>query len=235
MATRSPNIRYREHLFYTSLAALFTLTVFVGFSRTYYVKGLFGTPRLSWLAHLHGVVFTLWVLFFLLQTALVATHRISLHRRSGWIGAWFAIGIVALGTVMAMHSVRLGYASGRPNMPLLLLGSIFDMGLFCIFFAAALFLRSNTELHKRLMILAMLGLIIPAIARLPIPSSAIPWVILGFSLLTVLYDALFLRRAYLVNIAGVLLINMSSPLRFIIVDTPRWQRFAHWITHSPLF
>ena len=37
MATRSANIRYREHLFYTSLAAVFTLTVFVGFSRTYYV------------------------------------------------------------------------------------------------------------------------------------------------------------------------------------------------------
>jgi hypothetical protein len=235
MATRSVNIRYREHLFYTSLAAVFTLTVFVGFSRTYYVKGFFGTPRLSWLAHLHGVVFTLWVLFFLWQTALVATRRISLHRRSGWIGAWFAVGIVTLGAVMAMHSVRLGYASGRPNMPLLLVGSIFDMSLFCVFFAAGLHFRSNTELHKRLMILAMLSLIIPAIARLPIPPGAIAWVIFGLSLSTVLYDALFLRRAYVVNITGVVLINIASPLRFIVAHSPIWQKFAHGITRSPLF
>jgi hypothetical protein len=132
---------------------------------------------------------------------------------------------------MAMHFVRLGYASGRPNMPLLLVSSIFDMSLFCVFFAAGLYFRSNTELHKRLMILAMLSLIIAAIGRLPIPPGAIASVIFGLSSSTVLYDALFLRRAYLVNIIGVVLLNISSPLRFIVADSPGWQRFADWIGH----
>src|ERR1700751_5059133 len=129
MATRLANIRHRKHLFYTGLAALFALTVFIGFSRTYYVKGLFGTPRLSWIAHLHGAVFTLWVLFFLWQTALLAAHRINLHRRLGWIGAGFAGGIVILGAVMTMHSIGVGYGSGRPKMPLLLINSIIDLSL----------------------------------------------------------------------------------------------------------
>jgi hypothetical protein len=231
MTTRSVNIRYQEHLFYTSLAALFTLTVFIGFSRTYYLKGFFGTPRLSWIAHLHRAIFTLWVLFFLFQTVLVGTRRISLHRSLGWIGAGFAGGIAILGAVMAMHSVRLGYASGRPNMPLLLINSMIDLTLFCVFFAGALFLRRNKELHKRLMMLAMVILIAPAIARLPIPFAAIGWVIFGFSLLPVMYDVIFLRSVYLINIAGILLINISSPLRFIIARSPGWQRFAHWIGH----
>ena len=74
-----------------------------------------------------------------------------------------------------------------------------------------------------------------AIGRLPIPPGAIAWVILGFSLLTVLYDALFLRRAYLVNITGVVLINISSPLRFFVAESPIWQKFAHGITRLPLF
>jgi hypothetical protein len=226
MATRSVNSRHREHIFYTGLAALFALTVFVWFSRTYYVKGLFGTPRLSWIAHLYGAVFTLWVLFFVLQTALVSTRRISLHRSLEWVGAAFAGGIVTLGAVMAMHSVRAGYASGRPNMLLLLINSIIDLILFCIFFAGALFLRRNRELHKRLMMLAMVSLIIPAISRLPIPSRAIGWVIFGFPLLTVIYDALFLRRAFLITIVGVLLINISSPLRFMIAANSGWQSFA---------
>jgi hypothetical protein len=92
-------------------------------------------------------------------------------------------------------------------------------------------LRRNRELHKRLMVLAMVILIVPAIGRLPSSPSAIGWVILGFSLLTVLYDALFLRRVYLINIAGVLLINIASPLRFMIAGSPAWQSFAHWIGH----
>lgn len=229
MANRSAIIRQRERLFYTFLAVFFALTVFVGFSRTYYLKGPFGTPRLNWIAHLHGAVFTLWVLFFVLQTTLVAAHRINLHRSLGWIGTGFAGGIAILGSVMTMHSVRSGYAGGRANMPLLLINSIIDMTLFCVFFTGALFLRRNRELHKRLMVLAMVILIVPAIGRLPIPPGAIGWVIFAFSLLTVFYDALFLRRAYLVNIAGVLLINICSPLRFVIAGDPEWQSFAHWI------
>ena len=93
----------------------------------------------------------------------------------------------------------------------------------------ALLLRNNAELHKRLMILAMVNLIIPAIARLPIRDAAIGWAIFAFSLITVIYDAAFLRRAYITNIAGVLLINLSSPLRFIVADTQAWKHFSYWI------
>jgi hypothetical protein len=134
-----------------------------------------------------------------------------------------------VGVAMTGYSVGVGHASGRPNMPLLLISSIIDLSLFCIFFAGALVLRRTKELHKRLMILAMVTLIMPAIARLPIPRGAIGWVIFSFSLLTVIYDALFLRRAYIINIAGVLLINICSPLRFMIARSPEWQSFAHWI------
>jgi hypothetical protein len=229
METRSAKTKDREHVFYISLAVLLGLTVFAGFSRTYYLKGVFGTPRLSWILHVHGAVFTVWVLFFVWQTGLAATRRISLHRRVGWIGAGFAAGVVALGIAVAMHSVRAGYASGRPNMPFLLVGGVFDLGLFSMFFVGALLLRSNKELHKRLMMLAMISLIIPAIARLPIPFVPIGWRIFGLSLLVFVYDAAYLRRVHLINIAGVLLINICSPLRFIIAGSPGWQNFTRWI------
>ena len=229
METQSLPTKPQQHRFYTGLAALLTLTVLVGFSRTYYLKVFFGTPRLSWLAHLHGAVFTLWALFFAWQTALVALGKVRLHRRAGWIGAGFAGGIVLLGGVMGMHSVHAGYLTGRPNMHILLIDSIIDLALFCLFFGGALLLRRNAELHKRLMILAMVSLFIPATARLPIPEAAIGWAIFALSLPTVIYDAVFLRRAYLINIVGVILINISSPLRFMVADTHAWQDFARWL------
>ena len=79
------------------------------------------------------------------------------------------------------------------------------------------------------MVLAMVSLIIPALARLPIPSFLIGWVILAFSLTGLIYDAVVLRHASFINVAGALLINVSTPLRFIIEDTRAWQSFSEWI------
>ena len=220
---------YRSHIFYAATAVVFAVSIFVGFSRTYYLRALFGTPQLSTLAHIHGAVFTLWTLFFVGQTLLVLAGRIDIHRRIGWAGSVCALGIVVLGSVMTFHSVRAGYASGRPRMELLLINGIIDLVLFCGFFACALIFRSKKETHKRLMMLAMVSLIIPALGRFPIPSRMIIWVICAFSLTGVIYDLVFLRRLYLVSIIGALLINVASPLRFIIANTKTWQSFARWV------
>ena len=220
---------FREHIFYSGIALAFGICVFVGFSRTYYLKGLFGTPHLSWLAHLHGAMFTAWTVFFLCQVGLVAAGRTDLHRRLGRVGGVVGAGVVMLGIVMTLHSVHAGYATGRPGMASLLINAFMSLLLFSVFFAAGLFFRRKKEIHKPLMVLAMVSLIIPAIARLPMPPFMIGWAILAFSLTGVIYDAIVLRRVHVTNIVGVLLINIASPLRFMIADARGWQRFSEWI------
>src|SRR5262245_11795103 len=49
---------------YTWAALAAVVVVFAGFSRTYYLKSVFGTPALTTLVHLHGVVMTLWFTLF---------------------------------------------------------------------------------------------------------------------------------------------------------------------------
>lgn len=219
----------QEHLYYSGLAIAYALTVFVGFSRTYYLMGHFGTPHLSWLFHVHGVVFTVWTLFFVFQTALAAAGRTDIHRRIGWIGAIFAGSIVVFGIFMTIYAVRIGHVSRGAQMPELLISGVIDAVLFGFFFGLALLLRRRPAIHKRLMVLAMLCLIIPAIGRLPIPPAMIGWAILAFSLVGLIYDALSSRRIYLTNVFCVLLINITTPLRFIIADTPTWRRFTEWL------
>jgi hypothetical protein len=63
--------------------------------------------------------------------------------------------------------------------------------LFSSFFAAGLLSRRNKEIHKRLMWFAMVSLIIPFFARLPIPFTLIGWAILAFSLTGVVCDGFF--------------------------------------------
>ena len=60
-------------------------TVFFGFAPTYYLKsfthtavyptGLPVSPSLPALVHVHALVFTAWILLFLVQTTLIAADR----------------------------------------------------------------------------------------------------------------------------------------------------------------
>jgi hypothetical protein len=76
-----------DRVFYSGMAIAMALTVFIGFGPTYYLRPFFDAPptvtgatTLSRLAHLHGALFTGWVLLFIIQTALVASHRTSARR-----------------------------------------------------------------------------------------------------------------------------------------------------------
>ena len=86
--------RRREHLFYTGMAVAIVGTVFAGFAPTYYLRPLFDTPPLMPLLHLHGIVFTSWVVLFLTQNMLVAAGRTDVHRRLGVVGAMIALSLI---------------------------------------------------------------------------------------------------------------------------------------------
>src|SRR5262245_42118285 len=92
----------RERLFHTAMLAAAVITVFAGFARTYYLKLYFGTPSLTPLLHLHGIVFTSWLVLLLTQTALVSANRTGTHRRLGMVGALIATLMVLVGVVTAI-------------------------------------------------------------------------------------------------------------------------------------
>src|SRR5258705_5222175 len=92
----------RERFFYTGMAAAILLTVFAGFSRTYYLRPAFQTQPLMPLLHLHGLIFTSWIALFLIQTTLVASKRTRIHMRLGIAGGVLAVLMVLIGTVTAI-------------------------------------------------------------------------------------------------------------------------------------
>ena len=103
----------RARRFYVGMAIAIALTVFAGFSRTYFLKAYYGTPELSTLLHIHGVVFTTWVLFLVAQTSLVATGRTYIHRRMGVAGAVLALLVFVMGSLTAILRVK----GGSPRFP----------------------------------------------------------------------------------------------------------------------
>src|SRR4029434_5417909 len=71
----------RDRVFYTALHIAMAVAIVVGCAPTYYLKSSFGTPALRPLYHLHGFLFTCWMLLLIVQPALVAMRRTDLHRR----------------------------------------------------------------------------------------------------------------------------------------------------------
>src|SRR5215471_7116862 len=93
--------RRRERLFFTGMCVAILITVFAGFSRTYFLRPLFQAQPLVPLLHLHGLVFSSWIALLLTQATLVATNRTRIHRRLGILGVMIAVLMVLIGTATA--------------------------------------------------------------------------------------------------------------------------------------
>lgn len=229
-------VRRRERLFYVGMAAAILITVFAGFSRSYFLKAQFGTPPLSLLLHVHGLVFTSWILLFLAQTTLVAARRTDIHRRLGVFGGVLAALLLILGTATAIIRVKAGSAPVPGVPPLAFLAiPFFDMVVFAILVGGAFHYRHRANLHKRLMTLATIALLSAPIARLPFEFMKVgPPAFFGltdlFIVALVAYDLVAWKHIHPATLWGGLLIVASQPLRLMISGTAAWMAFAGWLT-----
>ena len=106
-----------DRLFYGGMAVAMGVTVFAGFASSYYLRFLEGGPSatlsggpFTGLVHLHGAIFTAWVLLFIVQTALVSSRRVAIHRRLGVAGGVLAAAMVVAGTSVAIATAARGSA-----------------------------------------------------------------------------------------------------------------------------
>jgi hypothetical protein len=231
----------RDRLFYGGMATALGLTVFAGFAATYYLRFFAGGPEatitggpFTTLVHLHGALFTSWVVLFIVQTVLVASHRVAMHRRLGVAGAVLAAAMVVAGTLMAIATAARGSAPAGLDPLAFLAIPIFDMVLFTTFITAALARRRDKEAHKRLMLLAYVSIVVAAVARLPGVLPLGPPAFFGLSFLFVvvagIYDFLSRRRVHKAYLWGGALFVASVPVRLAISGTGAWRALAEMLT-----
>lgn len=229
--------RRRERLFYVGMSVAVAATVFAGFAPTYFLKSYFGSPPLTPLLHLHGIVFTSWIVLLLTQTTLVAANRTNLHRRLGLLGGGIAVMLVVVGTMTAIIRAKQGAAPPGGPPPLVFLAiPLFDMLVFSGLVAAGFYFRRRADVHKRLMLLATISILAAAIARLPFGIlKAGPPAFFGltdlFIVACIIYDLTARRRVHRATLWGGLIILLSQPLRLMISGTSAWMAFATWLTH----
>ncbi len=216
------------------LAAIFVpVIVLAGFARTYYLKGLFDTPALPGLfVHFHGIVMTSWVVLFVVQVGLVATRRTKVHQRLGVLGAFLAGLVFVVGVLTGLFAAARDAAPpGIPAFRFLVI-PLGDMVVFAILIGTALYYRKRLQVHKRLMLMAAVNLLTPAIARIPLQfiETGGPLVFFGLTdlclLVCVVFDTIKNRRLHPTFLWGTLLIVLSQPLRLLLAGTDAWLQFA---------
>lgn len=228
-----------ERWFYSGMAALMATTVFVGFARSYYLRPLIGasttpgSPLLTPIVHLHAVVFTGWIVLLIVQARLVAARRLGAHRRFGVAGAVGAALMVVIGTVTALHGVVRGVSPGGVDPHRFLAVPLFALAVFAVLVVLAVKARRDPQTHKRLILLATIALMPPALARwLVFDLGMQPVVVLLISATLVLplvaWDLLARGRLHPATLWGGLLVVTSIPLRLVVSGTDAWLAFAVW-------
>ncbi|HLG57727.1 MAG TPA: hypothetical protein VI485_20455 [Vicinamibacterales bacterium] len=222
--------RKYDRQFYTGMAIVVAVAVVVGFAPTYYLRPRFVPDALPYYLHVHGLVFSAWIAFFIAQATLVAVRRTDVHRTLGWIGAGLAALMVLAGTTAGILSGQRDVAAGQEDAARTFLTvPLFSMAVFAALVAAAVSFRRQSETHKRLMLLATISLLDAPLARWPgAPSSLFQIYILVdlFIVAGILYDLVSRRRVAPAYLWGGLLIVAGQWLRDVVGQTEAWHAFA---------
>lgn len=229
----------RDRVFFSGIAIALALVVFVGFGPSYYwayfgeglTTTISGGPFTP-LVKTHAALFTAWVFLFVVQTSLIATHRVAVHRRMGFVGGALALGMVVVGSLAAVAAARRGAGPTRVDPLGFLAIPLTDMLLFAGFVSAALLKRRDKDAHKRLMLLAYISLLAAAFARVPSVSSLAPPAPLFASLvplvLAMAYDRFTRGSIHRVYLWGLGFFALSL-LRVPLAGSAVWRSVARWM------
>jgi hypothetical protein len=211
------------------MSLLIAVVVVYGFSHTIGHNLLHASPIPPFILTIHAIVFPGWVLFFILQTALVRTRNVPLHRTLGWFGLAFGIGILVLGYITAAGMDRFFLQQHRKFTPAFLIIQLMDLVSFAIPFSLAIYWRRRPEFHRRLMLIASCGLTDAAFARFPFVSLAFsPVGVDALILLGILRDLIVDRRIHKVYLYAfpLLLLFQIFCMQTYFHSSPWWVHIA---------
>ncbi len=194
----------------------------------------------------HALVAAAFLLVFLAQAILVATGRTAVHRRLGVVGVLLAVMFTVVGSFAAIAETRRGFdlsgdlvPRGTLLDPAIVLAPVIGVLLFAVLVCAAVVYRRRPGVHKRLMILALVGALAPApVAHLvghwpALQPHAIPLAIaVNFCLLclTPAYERITRGRTHPVSLWGGVGVFACLNVFFgFVVPSAPWHALADWL------
>jgi hypothetical protein len=242
--------------FFAVMSGVILLLVLSGFAKTLYLRPVFNPPAIPWYLFLHGIVLTSWFVWLFVQTMLIRSGRTRLHRRLGVggavlaavvpfaglmatagvvgriVGEGFALDADASGLGIGVSGTVIRFVSG------VVWGNLSNVVSFAVLAWTGLALRRRTAAHKRLMLLATIAILGPALARLSRwavfgaseQGPFIPIVVMSLFVATIVHDVVTTRRIHPATIFGIVFqIAVFSILSNAVAASNAGLAFVRWL------
>ncbi len=225
--------KHTDDYFFLAMALLILAVVFIGFARTYYLAGVIHAKLPSPLVHLHGALFSCWILLLIAQVTLVSVGQVRWHMRLGVLGMVLAGLLALVGFATLIAAVRRGAAPGMSTEALFAV-DVLQLLVFAVLIVWAFMNRSDGSAHKRLIIIATVALLGPALSRWPFAfvfsSDLVFFGILdSFLIFMIAFDLWSRGKVHLATISGSLLILVMDFAMRPLAHSPLWREFTAWV------
>jgi hypothetical protein len=251
-------MRRRSISFHFVFPHVLLAVVLIGFAPTLYLRVITDPQPIPFYLHLHGVLLTLWYLLLALQAWLVRSGNTATHRKLGYWFAGYGVVVIAGGLLATLNVVsrqlalgatfeadmaelvpELGMPPGIQFLPFIsgvVWANLAMVVAFAILLGAAVLLRRQPDWHKRLILLASLSILPPALARISRwelfgGESATTITIMLFVLIGVMVvqDLVSLRKVHKATINGFAVILVSTMAAGAIGTSAFGQDFVRWL------
>jgi len=219
--------------FYFAMSLLIVAVVSFGFSHTIDRNLIHPAVPRPILLYVHAAVFTAWLGFLILQSALVRTHNVRVHRAVGWFGMGLGGSMPILGVATAIVMGRFDTVQlHQTDAEATLIIPLFDMLAFGTAFGLAMYWRKRPEFHRRLILIACCALTAAGFGRFP--QSILPPVLFyaGVDLLIMLGVARDLivdgsvHRVYRYALPA-LVVGQVAVMYLVMHNVRAWAKIAH--------
>ena len=170
---------------------------------------------------IHGIVMVIWYSLVLFQAWLIRVDNVTLHMGLGYTSIVLALILIVSGILIGVESYK---GSGKA---INILGNFLNMLNFAILYSFAIFFRKKAGTHKRLILLASIAMLAPALVRIVRTFGADEFITLPLWLLTLIilpiYDFRKLKRVQLVTILGTCLILIGLILNITVGMSEGWS------------
>ena len=223
-----------DHYFFSGTAWLMLATVLFGFGPTYYLAGVFNAPLPSRIIHVHGALFTCWILLLVVQNSLAWSGRVDIHKKLGVFGFVLACVMVVVGWMAATDRLVRGTAPAGVDTYFFYITPMTDMVIFGTLIFFAFRARRDSAAHKRIIYVATVAVLIAAIARFRVgwlfhkgPHDAIASY--AFLILLIAYDLWSIGKIHRATLWASAFLIFVQQIRLPIGHTAAWHSFAEHV------
>lgn len=225
--------------FYFWMTVALAVVIFGGFGVSYFQPMATGNLRpMSPVVHFHGLFYFAWMALLMLQSGLVNSGNVALHRTLGTMGISIATGLIIMATVISILSTAASLEVGPAPFDFQLMYlNVVAISSFTILFVMAMRKTRQPEYHRRYILIATIAFIGAGINRFYVFIMDVEFAPFWFLYLVsdlfiaaiALHDWKTQGKLHPATITGAIIVVVIQAGQWSIAGTAAFESITYWL------